>query len=65
MTNNNFEPTRCPDCDYNPNFSVIQLKDSNNEIFYSIKCRDCGDTWEEYEKSASENFLDLDDLDDD
>lgn len=44
----NFEPTTCADCFYPPNFSVVQLKDKNNKIFYTVKCRDCGDNWEEF-----------------
>lgn len=48
-----FKPTTCPDCFYPPNFSIVELKDKNDCVFYSIKCRDCGDAWEE---SAGPNF---------
>ena len=42
-----FNPTTCQDCSYPPNFIVLELKDENRRPFYSIKCRDCGDIWDE------------------
>ena len=43
-----FESTACSDCSFPPNHSVTKLgsKDQRIERF-SVKCRDCGDSWEE------------------
>lgn len=50
-----FTPTTCPDCSYPPNFVVTELLDDNKCPFYSIKCRDCGDIWDEPAEIFSEN----------
>jgi RNase P subunit RPR2 len=42
-----FNPTTCSDCNYPPNFVVSALPKRNNRQFFSVKCRDCGDIWEE------------------
>jgi len=47
MSNNNFEPTTCSDCSYPANFVVTALPAQKNREIFSIKCRDCGDIWEE------------------
>lgn len=46
----NFQPTICSECSYPPNFIVFSKKDH-----YSIKCRDCGDTWDEPAENFSDN----------
>ena len=48
-----FIPVSCEDCSFPPNFIVLELKDKVNTPYYSIKCRDCGDCWDE----PSENFF--------
>ena len=48
-----FNPVSCEDCSFPPNFIVLELKDKVNTPYYSIKCRDCGDCWDE----PNENFL--------
>jgi len=45
-------PVSCEDCSFPPNFIVLELKDKVNTPYYSIKCRDCGDCWDE----PNENF---------
>lgn len=59
-----FQPTTCPDCFYPPNFTVLQLKDKDDCVYYSIKCRDCGDCWDEPGEFFSENFFENTDVDD-
>lgn len=58
-----FQPTTCADCSYPPNFIVFSKKDKNSRAYYSIKCRDCGDTWDEPAENFSEK-LGGDDIDD-
>ena len=66
-----FEPTTCSDCSYPPNFTVLELKGKNGAVYFSVKCRDCGDSWEEAaDSNFSENFFEnidelLDELDKD
>jgi RNase P subunit RPR2 len=42
-----FNPTICDDCQYPPNFMITPLPRKNNRQFFSVKCRDCGDSWNE------------------
>jgi len=46
-----FEPTICSDCSYPPNFIVTQLPKKDNKLCFTVKCRDCGDSWEESPES--------------
>lgn len=41
--------TICSVCSIPPNFIVTELpsKQEPEKIIYSIKCRDCGDHWDE------------------
>lgn len=55
----NFEPTTCPDCNYPPNFITLQLPSKNGCVYFSVKCRDCGDIWDE----PAEFFSDTTDVD--
>lgn len=45
---NKFEPTVCPDCSFPPNFVVTEKPSKSHGNFFQIKCRDCGDCWEEF-----------------
>ncbi len=52
----NFTPTTCIDCSYPPNFIITEfLEDHKCPSYYSIKCRDCGDIWDEPAEIFSEN----------
>jgi uncharacterized Zn finger protein len=43
-----FESTTCAECSFPPNHSVTKLGSKDKAIDrFSIKCRDCGDMWEE------------------
>jgi len=56
-------PMMCEDCTYPPNWVVVPLAKRDEKFFSLIKCRDCGDEWEE-----PENFdvgMDQDDENDD
>jgi len=53
-----FEPTICPDCNYPPNFITLQLPERNGCPYFSVKCRDCGDIWEEPAEIFSKNIDD-------
>ena len=50
-----FIPVSCEDCSFPPNFIVLELKDKVNTPYYSIKCRDCGDCWDEPNENFFEN----------
>lgn len=50
-----FIPVSCEDCSFPPNFIVLELKDKVNAPYYSIKCRDCGDCWDEPNENFFEN----------
>lgn len=50
-----FIPVSCEDCSFPPNFIVLELKDKVNIPYYSIKCRDCGDCWDEPNENFFEN----------
>lgn len=39
----------CEDCTYPPNWVIIPLAKRNEKFFSLVKCRDCGDEWEEPE----------------
>jgi len=40
--------TVCEDCSFPPNFAVNCISKKTDEIqIFTIKCRDCGDEWEE------------------
>jgi len=58
-----FEPTTCPDCNYPPNFITAELPSRNGRIYFSVKCRDCGDIWEEPAEIFSENIDDIEEDD--
>jgi hypothetical protein len=51
-----FEPTTCSDCSYPPNFTVLEMKSKNGGCYFAVKCRDCGDSWEETDDS---NFSEI------
>jgi len=51
-----FEPTICSDCSYPPNFTVLEMKNKKNGTYFSVKCRDCGDSWNE---TADPNFSEI------
>lgn len=55
-----FEPTVCSDCSYPPNFIVVEVPSKNKQQCFSVKCRDCGDSWEESPDSTQDE-LDFDD----
>ena len=42
-----FNPTTCEDCRYPANFIITPLPRKTNRQFFSVKCRDCGDSWNE------------------
>jgi|Laugrefa1bdmlbdn_1035148.scaffolds.fasta_scaffold311009_1 hypothetical protein len=48
-----FEPITCSECSYPPNFIISSGNDNGQKIFF-IKCRDCGDCWEEADDSDDE-----------
>jgi len=55
-----FEPTTCSDCSYPPNFTVLDIKTKNGDIYFFVKCRDCGDSWKESaDPIFSENFFEI------
>jgi uncharacterized Zn finger protein len=56
-----FEPTTCSDCSYPPNFIVTETAKKVKYQCFTIKCRDCGDIWEE----SPDYVQDDADLDDD
>lgn len=50
-----FESTVCSECSLPPNHSINPIGSKDKAIQrFSIKCRDCGDSWEET------SFLDKD-----
>lgn len=51
-----FEPTICSDCNYPPNFIVTEMPIKSNRQCFAVKCRDCGDSWEEVLDSDSSEF---------
>ena len=51
-----FNPTICDDCQYPPNFMIRPLPQKNNRQFFSVKCRDCGDSWNESPDGDDNNF---------
>lgn len=43
-----FRSTSCEDCSYPPNHIILAIGPKNNNTpRFSVKCRDCGDSWEE------------------
>lgn len=48
-----FEPTMCSDCSYPPNFIITPVPGQNQRKFF-VKCRDCGDAWEELDDSVDD-----------
>lgn len=59
-----FEPTVCSDCSYPPNFIVTAMPNKSNRQCFSVKCRDCGDSWEEMSWEELQDS-DLDEFDSD
>ncbi len=55
-----FEPTICSDCSYPPNFVITEMPSKGKLQCYTIKCRDCGDLWEE-SSDYTEDCIDIDD----
>lgn len=45
-------PMICEDCNYPPNWIVVPLAKRDEKFFSLVKCRDCGDEWEEPEDSG-------------
>ena len=44
----------CEDCSLPPNWVTCQLPKRNGKFFSSVKCRDCGDEWEEPDENADD-----------
>jgi len=43
-----FKATSCEDCSYPPNHIIGAIPSKNANLpRFTIKCRDCGDSWEE------------------
>lgn len=49
-----FSPMICEDCSLPPNWVTCQLPKRDGKFFSSVKCRDCGDEWEEPDENADD-----------
>ena len=53
-------PMICEDCSYPPNWTSVSNPKNDGKIFYTIKCRDCGEQWDEPENfDVDENVEDI------